>query len=210
MLLLRRHLIASAIQIVMSYVVGNCWSSCKPLNLGCISERRSGDISSVAKSLYRSPEQEAGRMDQPLKDEVVGTIVDITDRKVSEEAVRRSEAYLAEAQALSHTGSFGWRVSSGEIFWSDETFRIFECGPGTKPTVDLALSRVHPDDRELVQQHLDRAQRNSTGFDFSIACNCPMGHEARPRDRSSLADRAGNLEFVGAITDLPSNAVRKR
>ncbi len=65
--------------------------------------------------------------DEAGDDEVVGAIVDITDRKVSEEAIRRSEAYLAEAQQLSHTGSFGWKVSSGEIFWSDETFRIFQC-----------------------------------------------------------------------------------
>src|ERR1700733_5273152 len=45
----------------------------------------------------------------------------------AEQALRRSEAYLAEAQRLSHTGSFGWDVSSGEIYWSEETFRIFEC-----------------------------------------------------------------------------------
>src|ERR1700741_4934350 len=94
--------------------------------------------------------------DEAGHDEVVGAIVDITERKVAEEATRRSVAYLAEAQKLSHTGSFGWEVSSGEIFWSDETFRIFQCGPDTKPTLDLALSRVHPDDREVVQQHIDR------------------------------------------------------
>jgi formate hydrogenlyase transcriptional activator len=138
-------------------------------------------------------------MDQPLKDEVG----DITDRKVSEEAVRRSEAYLAEAQALSHTGSFGWRVSSGEIFWSDETFRIFECGPDTKPTVDLALSRVHPDDRELVQQHLDRARLNSTGFDFTHRLQLPDGSVKHVRVTAHPShDRVGNLEFVGAVTDI--------
>ena len=60
------------------------------------------------------------------------------DRRQAEQSLRRSEAFLAEAQRLSRTGSFGWNVSSGDIFWSDETFRIFEIDPATKPTVDLA------------------------------------------------------------------------
>src|SRR5271155_2910214 len=64
--------------------------------------------------------------------------------------LQHSEAYLADAQRISHTGSFGWKVSSGDIFWSDEAFRIFECDPKTKPTLEFVLSRVHPDDREPV------------------------------------------------------------
>ena len=68
-----------------------------------------------------------------------------------------SEAYLAEAQSLSHTGSFGWVVSSGEVFWSEETFRIFEYGPETRPTVELVIQRVHPEDRAFVRQVIDRA-----------------------------------------------------
>jgi PAS domain S-box-containing protein len=141
--------------------------------------------------------------DEAGTEEVVGAIVDITDRKVSEEAIRRSEAYLAEAQQLSHTGSFGWKVSSGEIFWSDETFRIFQCGPDTKPTVDLALSRVHPNDRELVQQHLDRAQRDSKAFDFEHRLQLPDGSVKHVRVTAHpLRNCAENVEFVGAITDV--------
>ena len=56
-------------------------------------------------------------------------------------------SYLAEAQALSHTGSFGWDLSSGEIYWSDETYRIFEIEPTSKPTVQMVLDRTHPDDQ---------------------------------------------------------------
>src|ERR1700682_2777181 len=55
------------------------------------------------------------------------------DLSRAEEALRRSEAYLAEAQKLSHTGSFGWDVSSGRIYWSQETFSIFACSPGPEP-----------------------------------------------------------------------------
>jgi len=141
--------------------------------------------------------------DEAGNDEVVGAIVDITDRKVAEQAIRRSEMYLAEAQELSHTGSFGWKVSSGEIFWSDETFRIFQCGPETKPTVDLILSRVHPDDREVVQQHIDRAQRDSKEFDFEHRLQLPDGAVKHVHVTAHPSrDSAGNVEFVGAITDV--------
>ena len=64
----------------------------------------------------------------------------------AEAALRRKAAYLTEAQRLSRTGSFGWRVSDGEVCWSDETFRIFQIDPTTKPDVELALRRCHPED----------------------------------------------------------------
>jgi PAS domain-containing protein len=88
--------------------------------------------------------------------EYVGTTVDVTEHKRAEEALRRSEAYLAEAQKLSHTGSFGWDLSNGEIYWSSETFRIFEFEPTGKVTVDLILQRTHPEDRIAVQQLIER------------------------------------------------------
>src|SRR5215472_6628999 len=77
-----------------------------------------------------------------LRDEVgnvvrwYGTSIDIEDRKRAEDALRRNEAYLAEAQRLSVTGSFGWRVSNGDIVWSDETHRIFGLDREVKPTMD--------------------------------------------------------------------------
>src|SRR3984893_17950706 len=85
-----------------------------------------------------------------------GSSLDIQERKTAEVALRNSESYLAEAESLSHTGSFGWKLSSGEIFWSEESFRIFQCDPKTTPTVDLILSRVHREDRGVAQQQIDR------------------------------------------------------
>jgi len=81
-----------------------------------------------------------------------GYLRDITERKRSEEELRRSEAYLAEAEKLSLTGSFGWNVSTDEHFWSDETFRIFEYDPSTKVTLQLILDRAHPEDIPLIKQ----------------------------------------------------------
>jgi PAS domain S-box-containing protein len=129
--------------------------------------------------------------------------MDISERKVAEEAIGRSEAYLAEAQKLSHTGSFGWKVSSGEIFWSDETFRIFECDLKTKPTLEFVLSRVHPDDREPVQQQIDRARRDGESFSFEHRLQLPSGSIKHVRVTAHPSrDCAGNLEFVGAVTDI--------
>ena len=103
---------------------------------------------------------------EPLRDQDgqiiqwYGLSVDIDELKKTEDRLRRSEAYLAEAQRLSHTGSFGWKPDSGEIVWSDETYRIFEYDPAVKPTIDSVVRRVHPDDRALVQQVIDRASQD--------------------------------------------------
>src|ERR1700723_4521757 len=76
-----------------------------------------------------------------------------------------SEAFLAEGQILSHTGSFGWSVANGEIYWAAETYKIFEQNPAVKPTLEMVLRRTHPDDRDLVQQALDRASEARGDFD---------------------------------------------
>src|SRR5258707_12223837 len=68
-------------------------------------------------------------------------------RQLAEQTLRESEAYLAEAQRLSHTGSFRWKLDSGEINWSDETYRIFEYDRAVKPKIDLLGERVNPKDR---------------------------------------------------------------
>jgi PAS domain S-box-containing protein len=133
----------------------------------------------------------------------VGSAIDVTEHELLTQELRRREAYLAEAQRLSHTGSFGWKVASGEILWSDETFRIFQCDPDTKPTLGFALTRIHPRDRELVQQQIERASRDGKAFDFENRLQLPDGSmkhvhvTARPS-----RENEGNLEFVGAVTDV--------
>src|ERR1700746_343422 len=82
----------------------------------------------------------------------VGSALDVTDHELVTQELRRREAYLAEAQRLSHTGSFGWNPDSGEIVWSDETYRIFEYDCGTKPTLNMLMERIHPQDRAFFQQ----------------------------------------------------------
>jgi PAS domain S-box-containing protein len=126
------------------------------------------------------------------------------ERKRAEEALRRSESYLAEAQRLSGTGSFGWDVLSGEIYWSDETFRIYGCEPTTKPSLDLAIERTHPGDRMLVMQTIDRASTERSGFDYEHRLQMSDGSIkfVRVRARLSMRDEPGGLLFVGAVTDI--------
>jgi PAS domain S-box-containing protein len=121
----------------------------------------------------------------------------------AEEALRRSEVYLAEAQKLSHTGSFGWDVSSGRIYWSQETFRIFEYTPPTEPTLELVLQRTHPEDRALHRQLLDRVSREGKNFDFEHRLLMPNGSVKYLRvvGRPSKGE-SGSFEFVGAVTDI--------
>jgi PAS domain S-box-containing protein len=128
---------------------------------------------------------------------------DITDRKRAAEALRRSEAYLGEAQKLSHTGSFGWDVSSGEIYWSAETFRIFEFETSAKVTIDLIVQRTHPDDRSAVHQLIERVSREKCEFDLEHRLLMPDGSVKYLRvvGRPSTDER-GRFEFVGAVTDV--------
>jgi signal transduction histidine kinase len=121
----------------------------------------------------------------------------------AEETLRRSEAYLAEAQNLSHTGSFGWDVSSGKIYWSQETFRIFEHDPPTEPTLESVLHRTHPEDRALVRQAFDRVSKERKHFDFEHRLLMPNGSVKYLRvvGRPSKGE-SGSFEFMGAVMDI--------
>ena len=132
-----------------------------------------------------------------------GTNVDIEDRKQAEKALRRSEAYLADAQRLSLTGSFGWTPSTGEIHWSDESFRIFEIHPTVKPTVELVLQRIHPEDRAFMQRAIDDASKGERDFNVTHRLLMPNGAVKYVHVLShAVRDDAGNLEIVGALMDV--------
>jgi NO-binding membrane sensor protein with MHYT domain/signal transduction histidine kinase/PAS domain-containing protein len=123
--------------------------------------------------------------------------------EVQEEKLHQSEAYLAEAQRLSHTGSFGWKPSTGEIIWSEETFRIFQYDRSTKPTAELVLQRVHPDDAALVQQTIERAAQDGKDFDSEHRLLMPDGSVKHVHVVAhAFNDASGRAKFVGAVMDV--------
>jgi PAS domain S-box-containing protein len=132
-----------------------------------------------------------------------GAVMDVTATKQAEEKLRRSEAYLAEAQNLSHTGSFGWSVLSGEIYWSEETYNIFEQDRAVKPTMELIFQRIHPDDRDHVHQTLDHAINEKTDFDIEHRLLMPDGSVRHLHSIARASQTSsGSPEYVGAVTDV--------
>jgi formate hydrogenlyase transcriptional activator len=139
---------------------------------------------------------------QSLK-KYVGSALDVTEHELLTQELRRREAYLTEAQTLSHTGSFGWKPDTGEIVWSDETYRIFEYDRSVKPTIDSVAQRVHPQDRADFQKVIDGASRGAIDFEHAYRLLLP---DARVKHVHALAhvlqNASGNREFVGAVTDI--------
>jgi PAS domain S-box-containing protein len=134
-----------------------------------------------------------------------GLTTDIDEGKRAENRLRRSEAYLAEAQRLSHTGSFGWTPSTGELHWSDETFRILGYDPSIKPTIERVLQRIHPDDLAMVHQILDETSHGAE-IDTTHRLLLPEGSVKFVHVLGhALKDANGNLEIVGALMDVTEN-----
>jgi len=144
-----------------------------------------------------------------LSDATLDTLASVADaiaqgieRKRAEDELRRSETYLAEAQRMSHTGSFRWRISTGEIIWSAETYRIFQYARATKPTVEFVLRRVHSEDAELVKQTLDGASQDRKDFDLEHRLLMPDGSVKYLHVVAhALTDESGSTEFVGSVME---------
>src|SRR6202790_3034566 len=133
----------------------------------------------------------------------VGTTLDITEQERLTLELQRREAYLAQAEALSRTGSFGWNVSTGDFYWSDENFRILEYERTVKPTLELLFKRFHPEDAATVQETIERALKDAKNLDFEHRLLMPNGSIKHVHVLAQpFKDQCGNLEFVGAVMDV--------
>jgi PAS domain S-box-containing protein len=133
----------------------------------------------------------------------IGVGIDVTDHEVLTQELRRREAYLAEAQRLSHTGSFGWKPGSGEIVFSEETYRIYEYDPNGNVTLDRIIEQIHPDDRDLVLETAGRASKTGAAIDFMHRL---LFADGRVKYLHVLAKRlqsaSDEIEFAGAVIDI--------
>jgi PAS domain S-box-containing protein len=132
-----------------------------------------------------------------------GASYDIDDQKQALAALQRSQAYLDEAQRLSLTGWIGWRVADGEITWSDAAYGILGIDRSVRPTTELILSLIHPDDRELVARQIERATRGEDEYDYEHRLLAPDGSIRHIRVRAHrMTHEWGEEEIVGAVMDV--------
>jgi signal transduction histidine kinase len=138
------------------------------------------------------------------KFEFVGAATDITQRKQTEERLRRSEAFLAAGQRLSLTGTFSLQSATGEFTWSEQLYRIFEFQPGVRVTFELIGSRYHPEDRLVIEGVAAQARIGVTAFDYEHRLLMPDGSVKYLHvvAHGSRDPEGGGLEYFGAVQDV--------
>jgi signal transduction histidine kinase len=129
---------------------------------------------------------------------------EISERRRAEEALRRSEGFLAQGERIGHIGSWGWRVATGLVYWSKEHFRIFDYDPETtKPSYLLFLERIHPEDRFSFEETLNRAVRDKSDFESDYRIVLPDRSTKFLRSvGQALVNPSGELEFIGTVMDI--------
>ena len=130
-------------------------------------------------------------------------LADIEERKQAEEALRQNEAFLAEGQRLSKTGTFYWNTDTNELRFSDENYRTNEIELGTPLTMELMASRIHPDDQGLIQEKIEAGLKNLGGLEYEIRLKMPSGevkwvHTTARRYRNE----DGTHAYIGAVRDV--------
>jgi len=154
---------------------------------------------------YRWIRSVGERFDDPdgLTTRWYGLLIDVDDRKRAEEELRRSAAFLAQAQRVTSTGSLWLKVATGEIIWSDESYRVMDYPRSTTPTVERIMDRVHPDDRALVAETVDRMVRERSNMELEHRLLMPDHSVKHVRVLIQyVGDQAGHPEFAGAVMDI--------
>lgn len=128
---------------------------------------------------------------------------DIEDRKQAQEDVRRSEAFLAEAQRLTSIGSFSWLVATDELAWSEELYRIYEFDPGIKITLEVIRKRVHPEDLSLYEKMVEQARNGCDDFEWQYRLLMPdQSIKYLHAVAQASRDPSGQLEYIAAVRDV--------
>jgi PAS domain S-box-containing protein len=131
-----------------------------------------------------------------------GYLRDITERKRVEQELRRSEAFLAEAQHLSRIGSFSWHVPTDEITWSEQLYRIFQIDRDAQVTFELIGTRIHPEDLPVFGEHIERSRRDRSDVQLEFRLQMPDGAVKYVHLAAHIRGDHGQLEYVGAVQDV--------
>jgi PAS domain S-box-containing protein len=153
----------------------------------------------------RVPVLLGGALLEESGNEGVAFVLDLSEQKRAERALRRSETFLAEGQRLSQTGSFSWRVATDEITWSEQLYRIYDVEIGVPVTLELIRSRVHPEDVSLIEKMkmVDQARDGGSNFEWQYRLMMP-DHSIKYMHAVAHAtrDEDGQLEYIAAVQDV--------
>ena len=150
----------------------------------------------------RVPVLLGGALFEGSGNEGVAFVLDLTEQKRAENALRRSEAFLAEGQRLGQLGSYAWRVATDEITWSDELYRIFGFEIGVPLTLELIRSRVHPEDHPLYEKMLEQAQKGGKDFEWQYRLLMPDNSIRYLHAVAHATRDQGQLEYIASIQDV--------
>jgi PAS domain S-box-containing protein len=180
--------------VALAHGLQACWSTPIPSSAGKILG---------AFAIYYNEPRTPTPGEQALIEQFTHVASIAVERAQGYAALKRSEAFLAEAQRLSSTGSFSWHYETEESTWSEQLYRIFEFEQGAHITLELIASRIHPDDIPLWYERIERARSGHSDFEHE--------HRLQMPDRSikhlhvvahATRDQNGGLEYIGAIQDV--------
>jgi signal transduction histidine kinase len=180
--------------LALAHGLKSCWST--PIY------SLAGQVLGTFAILQRTPASPT-----PLQQDLIAQVTHIAsiaiERAQDEAALKRSEAFLAQGQHLSSTGSFSWRVATDQITWSEEAYRIFEFDDAVPVTLELIGSRVHPDDLPLWQDIIDRSRDEGHDFEFELRLRMPdQSVKYLHTIAQGTRDQEGRLEYIGAVQDV--------
>jgi PAS domain S-box-containing protein len=161
-----------------------------------------GKVIATFAMYYREPRR-PNRRDQKIIEHITDLAGVAIERKLIYDQLQRSESYLAEGQALSHTGSFGWNPATDELYWSAESFRIYEYNPACPIEFARIVQQTHSDDRAFLEQTLDRARHEKKDFEVEYRLLMADGSVKHLQVVArALEGESGDVEFVGSMRDV--------
>ena len=164
-----------------------------------------GKVTGTFAMYYREPRTPTPREQETIKHitHLAGVAI---QRKLAETARRESEAYLAEAQRLSHTGSWAWVPATGEIrYWSEETYRVLGFDPDAgPPRFEKFFGRLHPEDQDRVRELFGKAIAERAEFETEYRVVHPNGDVKDIHAVGHPVSGEGGhfVEFVGSVIDI--------